>query len=147
MCSCGSVVEHWVSGAKSCGFNSQGTHILEKMYSLSKSLWIKASANVNVKSQSMCRRRDLRFRRWAAHDLRVRAEVRYKQLNVMRQFSNIWQTFTIKKQKVKCQTFIFRDANCFWPFQICLLLIYKYFILNCNIIFHTQYCLLYFSSK
>ncbi len=53
------MVEHCVSSAKGCGFNSQGTHILiKKMYSLnalySKSLWIKASAkcinvNVNVK--------------------------------------------------------------------------------------------------
>ncbi len=49
MCSCGSVVEHYVSSAKGRGFNSQGTHIL-KMYTC-KSLWIKASAkciNVNV---------------------------------------------------------------------------------------------------
>ncbi len=29
-CSCGSVVEHCVSSAKGCGFNSQGTHILKK---------------------------------------------------------------------------------------------------------------------
>ncbi len=46
MCSCGSVVEHCVSSAKGCGFNSQGTHLLIKtkeMYSLNK-LWIKASA-------------------------------------------------------------------------------------------------------
>ncbi len=93
MYSCGSVVEHWVSSAKSFGFNSQG-----KMYSLSKS---QASAQcVNVNSQSKCRRRDLRFRRWAARDLRVRAEVRYKQLN-MRQFSNICQTFT---KKIKSYT-------------------------------------------
>ncbi len=27
-CSCGSVLEHCVSSAKGCGFNSQGTHIL-----------------------------------------------------------------------------------------------------------------------
>ncbi len=36
-CSCGSVVEHCVSSAKGCGFNSQGTHILikkKKTYSL-----------------------------------------------------------------------------------------------------------------
>ncbi len=50
------MVEHWLSSAKGCGFNSQGTHILTKMYSLNahcKSLWIKASAkciNVNVSS-------------------------------------------------------------------------------------------------
>ncbi len=31
---CGSVVEHCVSSAKGCGFDSQGTHILMKMYSL-----------------------------------------------------------------------------------------------------------------
>ncbi len=31
---CGSVVEHCVSSAKGCGFNSQGTHILMKMYNL-----------------------------------------------------------------------------------------------------------------
>ncbi len=31
---CGSVVEHCVSSAKGCGFDSQGTHILTKMYSL-----------------------------------------------------------------------------------------------------------------
>ncbi len=31
---CGSVVEHCVSGAKGCGFDSQGTHILMKMYNL-----------------------------------------------------------------------------------------------------------------
>ncbi len=31
---CGSVVEHCVSGAKGCGFDSQGTHILIKMYNL-----------------------------------------------------------------------------------------------------------------
>ncbi len=30
LCSCGSVVEHCVSNAKGCGFNSQGTHILTK---------------------------------------------------------------------------------------------------------------------
>ncbi len=29
---CGSVVEHCVSSAKGCGFDSQGTHILMKMY-------------------------------------------------------------------------------------------------------------------
>ncbi len=29
-CTCGSVVEHCVSSAKGCGFNSQGTHILIK---------------------------------------------------------------------------------------------------------------------
>ncbi len=29
-CSCGSVVEHCISSAKRCGFNSQGTHILTK---------------------------------------------------------------------------------------------------------------------
>ncbi len=29
-CSCGSVVEHCVSSAKGCGFDSQGTHILIK---------------------------------------------------------------------------------------------------------------------
>ncbi len=51
---CGSVVEHCVSSAKGCGFDSQGTHILIKnVYSECncKSLWIKASAkcvNVNV---------------------------------------------------------------------------------------------------
>ncbi len=47
ICSCDSVVEHCVSSAKGCGFNSQGTHLLIKK----KSLWIKASAkciNVNV---------------------------------------------------------------------------------------------------
>ncbi len=53
-CSCGSVVEHCVSSAKGCGFNSQGTHVLTKIYIACmhcKSLWIKASAkciNVNV---------------------------------------------------------------------------------------------------
>ncbi len=31
---CGSVVEHCVSSAKDCGFDSQGTHILMKMYNL-----------------------------------------------------------------------------------------------------------------
>ncbi len=31
---CGSVVEHCVSSAKGCGFVSQGTHILMKMYNL-----------------------------------------------------------------------------------------------------------------
>ncbi len=30
MCSCGSVVEHCVSSAKGCGFNTKGTHILIK---------------------------------------------------------------------------------------------------------------------
>ncbi len=34
MCSCGSVVEHCVSSAKGCGFDSQGTHLLMKMYNL-----------------------------------------------------------------------------------------------------------------
>ncbi len=29
-CSCGSVVEHCVSSAKGCGFDSQGTHIVIK---------------------------------------------------------------------------------------------------------------------
>ncbi len=31
---CGSVVEHCVSSAKGCGFDSQGTHVLMKMYNL-----------------------------------------------------------------------------------------------------------------
>ncbi len=31
---CGSVVEHCISSAKGCGFNSQGTHLLMKMYNL-----------------------------------------------------------------------------------------------------------------
>ncbi len=51
---CGSVVEHCVSSAKGCGFDSQGTHILMKMYNLNATVrWIKASAkciNVNVRS-------------------------------------------------------------------------------------------------
>ncbi len=34
LCSCGSVVEHCVSSAKGCGFDSQGTHLLMKMYNL-----------------------------------------------------------------------------------------------------------------
>ncbi len=34
ICSCGSVVEHCVSSANGCGFDSQGTHILMKMYNL-----------------------------------------------------------------------------------------------------------------
>ncbi len=48
------MVEHCVSSAKGCGFDSQGTHILMKMYNLNancKSLWIKASAkciNINI---------------------------------------------------------------------------------------------------
>ncbi len=33
-CSCGSVVEHCVCSANGCGFDSQGTHIMKKMYSL-----------------------------------------------------------------------------------------------------------------
>ncbi len=31
---CGSVVEHCVCCAKGCGFDSQGTHVLIKMYNL-----------------------------------------------------------------------------------------------------------------
>ncbi len=31
---CGSVVEHCVSSTKGCGFDSQGTHVLMKMYNL-----------------------------------------------------------------------------------------------------------------
>ncbi len=31
---CGSVVEHCIRSAKGCGFDSQGTHILMKMYNL-----------------------------------------------------------------------------------------------------------------
>ncbi len=31
---CGLVVEHCVSCAKGCGFDSQGTHVLMKMYNL-----------------------------------------------------------------------------------------------------------------
>ncbi len=31
---CGSVVEHCVNSAKGCGFDSQGTHVLMKMYNL-----------------------------------------------------------------------------------------------------------------
>ncbi len=50
---CGSVVEHCVSSAKGCGFDSQGTHILMKMYNLNVIVVAldKASAkciNVNV---------------------------------------------------------------------------------------------------
>ncbi len=53
-CSCGSVVEHCVSSAKGCGFNSQETHTDEQCIAWMhcKSLWIKASAkciHVNVK--------------------------------------------------------------------------------------------------
>ncbi len=33
-CSCGSVVEHCVCCAKGCGFDSQGTYVLMKMYNL-----------------------------------------------------------------------------------------------------------------
>ncbi len=33
-CSCGSVVEHCICYAKGCGFDSQGTHVLMKMYNL-----------------------------------------------------------------------------------------------------------------
>ncbi len=50
-CSCGSVLEHWVSSANGCGFDSQGTHILPKQCIDCRSIWIKASAkciNVNV---------------------------------------------------------------------------------------------------
>ncbi len=51
--SCGSVVEHCVSSAKGCGFNSQGTHILIKKKCIAwmhcKSLWIKASAKCKCK--------------------------------------------------------------------------------------------------
>ncbi len=35
--SCGSVVEHCVSSANSCGFKYQGTHTDEKMYKLNVS--------------------------------------------------------------------------------------------------------------
>ncbi len=50
---CGSVVEHCVSCAKGCGFDSQGTHVQLKCITWMhcKSHWIKASAkciNVNV---------------------------------------------------------------------------------------------------
>ncbi len=49
---CGSVVEHCVSNAKGCGFDSQGTQILITKcipWMHCKSLWIKASAKcVNV---------------------------------------------------------------------------------------------------
>ncbi len=31
---CGSVVEHCINSAKGCGFDSQGTHILMKMFNL-----------------------------------------------------------------------------------------------------------------
>ncbi len=34
LCSCGSVVEHCVCSTKGCGFDSQETHIMKKMYSL-----------------------------------------------------------------------------------------------------------------
>ncbi len=37
-------LEHCISSAKGCGFNSQGTHILIKKCIACKSLWIKASA-------------------------------------------------------------------------------------------------------
>ncbi len=50
-CSCGSVVEHCVSSAKGCGFNSQKTCILIKKCNVYPKcmLWIKASAKcVNV---------------------------------------------------------------------------------------------------
>ncbi len=44
--SCGSDVEHCVSSAKCCGFNSQETHILTKIYSLN---WLKATVkSINV---------------------------------------------------------------------------------------------------
>ncbi len=43
---CGSVVEHCISSAKGCGFDSQGTHILMKMYNL--------NANVVALDKSVC---------------------------------------------------------------------------------------------
>ncbi len=51
---CGSVVEHCVSSAKGCGFDSQGTHILTKtciVWMHCKSLWIKASDKCKCNSQ------------------------------------------------------------------------------------------------
>ncbi len=54
---CGSVVEHCVSSAKGCGFDSQGTHVLMKMYNLNaivKSLWIKASDKCKCNESSFC---------------------------------------------------------------------------------------------
>ncbi len=51
-CSCGSVVEHCVSSAKGCGFDSQGTQILMKMHKPDSKkvgtlykLWIKTECN------------------------------------------------------------------------------------------------------
>ncbi len=56
-CSCGSVVEHCVSSAKGCGFDSQEKHILMKKciaWMHCKSLWIKASAKcINVKPRTV----------------------------------------------------------------------------------------------
>ncbi len=58
MCSCGSVVEHCVSSAKGCGFNSQRTHILIKKIFIAwmhcKLLWIKTSAKCT--NECKCRR-------------------------------------------------------------------------------------------
>ncbi len=51
---CGSVVEHCVSSAKGCGFDSQGTHILTKMYNLKCNCKIKASAKCKCKVCQAC---------------------------------------------------------------------------------------------
>ncbi len=47
------MVEHFISSAKGCGFNSQGTHILTKKnqcitWMHCKSLWIKSAKCINV---------------------------------------------------------------------------------------------------
>ncbi len=51
---CGSVVEHCVSSAKGCGFDSQGIHILMKMYNLNaivSRFWIKVALDKMHKCQ------------------------------------------------------------------------------------------------
>ncbi len=62
LCSCGSVVEHCVSSAKGCGFNSQGTHILiKKCIAWVHCKCINVNVNIQLKySKNITQRNDSR---------------------------------------------------------------------------------------
>ncbi len=124
MCSCGSVVEHCVSSAKGCGFNSQGTHILKIKciaWMHCKSLWIKASAkciNVNVTE------RDTQFERWMEDDRQPPRREQFTELDL-----NIHLYLTLNYVTAS-EHLKYSARKTLWCFLMCLWLLWGLTIVN-----------------
>ncbi len=87
-------------------------------------------SNYPYHSQSKCRRRGLPL---TDAELRVmRAEVRYKQLNMTRHLPTVYDKKQTNKKRVKRQTLIFRNANFYWPFQISRILM-QFIVSQCRL--------------